>query len=397
MKFNNTIKSTRDSNVLISYFSALLLLCTIPPSFAWNNIIPGLAAVMFAVLIIGDIVAKGLNKHIWLPCCFLVLYAIYAFLSSFNFNGFLFILSIPLLFFAKDSIHLDTYKAFKNIFALLLVVSILMYILVVFLNAPISGNEIKPLNEGKTDVFIHYPFLVTVVRFGVVVPRFQCIFDEPGVVGTMCAIILAAEKYNLKDKINYVFLISGILSLSLFFFLICGVYVLLNAKMKYKIIVAILVMAFYVVFADNDILNDLVFQRFIFDDGEAFGDNRSAQGFDSFYEGFRKSPDYLWGLGAGKGELLNEGGSSYKQVIVDFGLIFFLFYMVIFLFLCKFMKMRTKDAIFMLFVISGVMYQRPFVGLLHWSFLLYVSCVYTYTMFPRVNRAKQNIILQKVS
>lgn len=364
-----------NSQLFLSYLGALCIFSTVPPCYAWNNIIPGVAAVIFSAIVLFDIIKRGRNKQIGLCLLFLSIYVVYAVLSSFNFNGFLFVLSIPLLVFAKDSFHINVLSAFKNIVAVLLAISIVVYTLVVILNIPIPGAEIKPINDNKLEIYYHYPFLITNFLYGLIVPRFYFLFDEPGVVGTMCALLLVADRFQFKEKINYIFLIGGILSVSFFFFGICGLYVFFNAKTKYKIIVGILVAFAYVLLANNELVNDLVFKRFIIEDGSFVGDNRSTQSFDIFYENFRKSPDYLWGLGAGKGELLNEGGSSYKQYIVDFGVVFFASYLLVFFLVGRLIKMKKRDAAFLLIVVLAVMYQRPFIGLLHWSFLLYSSCV----------------------
>ena len=336
-----------------------------------------MAAVLFSVLVIYDIIKNGTNNNWFFSLLFLLVSLLYAYLNAKNFNGFLFILAIPLMVFTKNRFLYDTYSAFKLLMAFIMGISIIVYILVVFLNVPIPYNVIEPLNEDKNEVFLHYPFLITNTLYGIVIPRFFCVFDEPGVVGTFCGIILAAEKFNFKNKINFVFLLGGILSVSFFFFIICGLYIIINAKIKYKVLVALVVLVFYFLFSSNEVINDLVFQRFLIEDGAIAGDNRSTQSFDNFYSSFRHSSDYLWGLGAGTGAVLNEGGSSYKQIIVDFGIIFFSFYMIVFLFLCRFNKMKKKDAIMMILVVIGVMYQRPFMGQICWVFMLYSSCVIT--------------------
>ena len=93
------------------------------------------------------------------------------------------------------------------------------------------------------------------------------------------------------------------------------------------------------------------------------GNNRNLAKFDEWYSDFRNSSDYLLGLGRNaKRELdLNQGGASYKDRIVEYGIIGFGLYVILML-LWAYRRFRNNQAFFVfLMLFITILFQRPFI------------------------------------
>ena len=146
--------------------------------------------------------------------------------------------------------------------------------------------------------------------------------------------------------------------------------------MKGKIVAIIVTIVIVVFFYENEILYNIIFHRFNISDGHLEGMNREHNTFSLQYEQFRHSSDYWFGLGVGTGEKLNEGGSSYKQFIINYGIVFFVFYLLSY-YIYALSRMRGfANILIFSIILLGTMYQRPFVGTPTMTFLMIsASCV----------------------
>lgn len=89
---------------------------------------------------------------------------------------------------------------------------------------------INALNTLKSYDYMAYAFFVMPSKTFDILPRFFGMYDEPGVVGTIAGAILMTRQFNFKKWINIPIFIAGILSFSLFFYVIFAIYVILFAK-----------------------------------------------------------------------------------------------------------------------------------------------------------------------
>jgi len=102
-------------------------------------------------------------------------------------------------------------------------------------------ESIETIKQDRNYSYIHYPLAVQLYHnYGwdsLSLYRLCGIYNEAGLVGTLCALFLVADKYRIKNRgENTVLLVGGTLSFSLAFYLILGVYfVLINiGKHKFK-------------------------------------------------------------------------------------------------------------------------------------------------------------------
>lgn len=249
------------------------------------------------------------------------------------------------------------FKSFKYIYSFSLLISIIYYLLVIGLNIDLAHTFIEPLNIGKNYNYSNYFFLVipnTIDRL-----RFHGVFDEPGVVGTLSGLILALENFNLKNKINIPILIGGILSFSFFFYLIAFIYLIIILDKTKKIILIITIVIFYQITFNNTIFNTFIWSRFEIIDNNIIGDNREELAFKDYYNSFIKTDNYQWGLGNIASSKLGYNVSSYKQIIVNWGIFGFSLILIFYSILIFGLVSNIKKSFAILILFLGLIYQRP--------------------------------------
>lgn len=172
-------------------------------------------------------------------------------------------------------------------------------------------NVPLPHYYSKTDAFysheVYYLFVVNYTSDYTLIPRFAGMFLEPGHLGTMCCFLLHIGGYRLKDFGNIILLLGIIFSLSLAAYgLLFGGFCLHLLFTKRKGILYILLFFTFVAGIwgisstynrGNNYLNDKIFLRLVFEDGEMAGSNRTTSLFDSYYERFLNSSEPLTGVG----------------------------------------------------------------------------------------------------
>lgn len=366
MNFAQVIK-----NYFSIYLAAFCIFLAFQPCFAWGWAFDasGVSCVLFVAISLRHI--KADRKLLFLSLFLSFLYLIIAFRGGYSLLGIIALLLICPIFFMDGDYMKGVVHAFWDILAVILIVSLFVYILVVFINIPLPYDIIEPLNASKQFQYCRYPFLVmpdlgdlATLRF-----RFFSIYDEPGVVGTLCGVLLLVYKFNLKEWQNIPILIAGVLSTSMFFYAVVAVYVLLTAKVRYKVLTILVIAVAVALLSTNDIISELVFDRFSMEGGTFAGNHRDH--FSAgWYQQFKKSDDYWFGLGANANFIYNYGGSSYRDIIINYGIIFFVAYMGVYV-LMGLRKIKGLTAIIAyMLVLFGVIFQRPYINNIGYVFLI---------------------------
>ncbi|HJB45651.1 MAG TPA: hypothetical protein H9713_02930 [Candidatus Mediterraneibacter surreyensis] len=242
-----------------------------------------------------------------------------------------------------QEIKINIYRLFLLFFVVSIIPGII-YSVITFLGINIPYTTITAASEIKQNSFvtyIQYPFAVQISKSYDILGnlnRFRLcgIYDEPGRVGTVCALFLVAEELKInKNWKNRLLFIGGCLSLSLAFFIIIFIYfcyyLVKERRYKYFIWMIILFSAF-IIFLNIPFRNValVAFQnRFTITATGLSGDNRTNEAFESLFATFLNKSNMfnlLFGLGDGSmyqilTEKNIEAGSSYKTIIYDFGII----------------------------------------------------------------------------
>lgn len=364
MQVNKVVN--RDGAIL-----AILLLITFQPYFTWFFPISltGLSTYISFFFFF-----KYKKKSIEIST--VILFILYIFVSirgGFSIFGTITNLCVATLLLTDNDFIIIVFDKFRKIFSVVIGISLLVFILVIFFKIALPYQILEPLNSNKNEVYYHaYPFLTMYYSYGIPLLRFCGLFDEPGVVGTISGALLVLSRFDLKDKYNIPILLSGLFSASLFFIAICFLYIIIVAKGKYKFMGVIFFLILLIIASKIELTQDLIVDRLVYEDGGFAGDSRSSHLSETWYNNFIHSSSIYFGLGNNAHMIHNEGGCSYKDLIIDYGIIFFVLYALCFA-IPAFKKQNFRDFLVFAIVFWGIIYQRPFITTLGYLFLLVLS------------------------
>lgn len=294
-----------------------------------------------------------------------------------SFLGALFILMIPLFLLLNKELIIKSYTNFIKILSVVSSLSLITYLLVVFLHITIPYKEIQAINELKEFTYLQYPFLIIEnIERGLNITRFYGVYDEPGVIGSLAAVILCKERFDFKNKKHLIpIFIAGILTFSLYFYIISLVFILFFSKTKWLIIFSFFICISTPLLYRSSDLRTLVFNRFIVEDGRWQGNSRYSSSFQQWYNEYRHTPNYLLGKGMGYNLIVNKGGASYRDIITNYGIILFSLYMIGWCSL-SYYQTNKKEWLLSCFLIFSFIYQRPFIFDLSIIYTFLFICFY---------------------
>lgn len=373
---------------VLEWVITICLLILSKPYFVWHSYVPTIATVISVLVALGfHEVPYGKKFYGFLCLClFYLLVAI----RHTSLGGAIVLCMMPLLLLISKKSFLNAFHNFVIFLAFLLVPSLIMYVLVTFLGVGIPSVEVQPINELKEYTYSQYPFLIIDnIERGLIVTRFHALFDEPGVIGSIAGLVLWVNGFNLRKWYNIVLFISGIFSFSLFFYLITIIYIIIYSKIKTKTsIILFLVISIPILLQLLPDLEILLFNRFKIEDGVWVGNSRSASGFDFWYHSFKKTDAYMFGLGAGSNLIYNPGGASYRDIIVNYGLISFLLYCLSWI-LLSLSNLPKKYFLLSTLIIMMFIFQRPFI------FDSFIQFMFLYSVYAPLEAVQLNQLLSK--
>jgi len=372
------------------WLCTVLLLCLIPIFFVWENNLHVVLTLLISIIFLKNINSLNDKKRIIFSILYLLLYLIMAVRGD-TLNSAIYTLSLASLFFVKPSFLIEVYEKFVIVFSIIISVSIFFYCLFLLgINLPYQELKLKNTLGGICRL---YPFFVLVLDLNnVIMFRFSGYFDEPGVVGTICAVILLSSKLNLKEKKNIPILLAGFLSFSLFFYLILLIYILLFTKTKYKLITIFFVGAAVLILINNEFFNAIMLGRLNFENGSLSGNNRTTIYFDNWYQNYTESINFYFGFGSNYITKNFPECASYKNIVVNQGFLFFSMFIGTFVLYGWSALKFSKEFFIYLLILFSVIYQRPFIEKPIYIFLIYVPIFILKQQ--RENYKQQNLRLE---
>lgn len=239
-------------------------------------------------------------------------------------------LSICMLIFLPIDNITKIFSIFKTIFIISIIPGMILWLLHLFgvnINifsiGIISSELINPhkIEEGTNyvifpgsillDYMLDYPLL-----------RLQGIYDEPGYLGTVCALILIAEKMNLNNFSNKIIFFAAMMTLSLASYIIILVYIFLNLK-KYLSIILIFIGIIYFGYYSlpkeiQTVIDYKIIDRFALDENYNLkGDNRISDSSNYTKWIDSETKNILFGIENYK----SDGSSSWKNILIISGII----------------------------------------------------------------------------
>ena len=311
--------------------------------------------------------------------------------SLFAYLNLLSVIFITITFFVSTtSFKINLYHTFDFFIKVICCISLLGWLLyLVGINLPHYRSE-------TSDFYIHdvyYFFVMGADNMFEVLPRFCGMFLEPGHVGSTSCLLLYINKFNFKNKSNYIYLLSIIFSLSLaaycLFFIGLCLYFYLRGKdlFKYLLILAVFAGVFTYIGLNynrgNNVINEKILSRLIITDGELSGDNRTSMVFDKYYDNWLKHGDIFNGYGRkayGDGNATSNilhGCASFKRFLFINGIIGTV--LICLLYLCLYLRYRSKQGFgfFLVVIICNMIRDYPY--RLMWMFLFVLGITVLYT------------------
>lgn len=296
-----------------------------------------------------------------------------------GFNGIMFLMLMVFLFIDKYSMQ-EIYIKYRKVMIVVSVLGIIAYINVIYQVFPM---EVYPYYEGMEGTIYLAMGPIYVYANAETGIRLCGIFNEPGYLGTVLALILCVEKYNLRNKGNVVMLIASICTMSFAFYLISFLYLFFKNIGNIKkimigvasVVTVLVLLNLFPLFVNIEEISpgveNLISRFSVTENGKFSGDNRTDLYVDEAFEKIFYSEKIIYGNGGGYARsIASKGTSSIVLMIVDYGFLgIVITYGTLLLSSLVFNKVTVSSLAYILvFFIST--YQRPDIfGLIYFVLL----------------------------
>lgn len=213
------------------------------------------------------------------------------------------------------------YDIFVNVFTVILALGILEWILM-FVNINFFWAVVVRAGEQS---FNHGIFILVPTYSFEGYARFMSLCEEPGNLGTICFFLLASLDYYKNKKQFFVFLAAGLISFSLGFYVLIGLWTLLQGRklgmsnIALGVVAVVLMMTLFGAFFQNRIVERVMGQTF-----ESI-DDRTDETVENKIAEISKDGTIFYGLGNRKfyDWQAKMGGSSagMKNFILQYGIV----------------------------------------------------------------------------
>lgn len=280
-------------------------------------------------------------------------------------TAWIFPLSLSIFVLLKDYLKVAIFNLFISVLTIVLLFGLSFWMCGFFLNLDFYLGDCYVGDR----LFLLYPFYCveyTPIPFQIfIINRFSSVFDEPGMLGTISALILCAKNFDLKNDYRlFVVLAGGIFSMSLAFFVLCLFYWIISCRIFSKYIIYLFI--FFFLFLLFDSIFDGVFverlsYRLVDSDMESI-DNRTAGNFEVMFKQFLNSSALFCGMGH-NAHLLAGGGSDglkvffYNYGILGLGLLLLSFSVLIYSYKLKWHFMPLIVVYFLSFYQRAAIYR----------------------------------------
>ena len=378
---NNFFAYSKTNSSKVVCFTAFLLFFSLNVFYRWENSYLTILAYSYDFIFLFYFLNKKIvedKNSVFFAISFSLLFLWQQITSNANITSIILNTLFPFLLFIPIKIRYKSLDFFITIiFPVLLTISYVSYILWAFdiINLPsfaISSRGNKEYNF-ISHIFFIVPDIITELE------RFHAFFDEPGVIGTLSAVILFFYRDRLNKFAMISYSLSGMLSFSLFFYIM--VVILLVSRFNKITDALVTIILFFLLgfliywLYDIDYLESRIFNRLLIENGSLSGNNRNTIYFlNYFYNTFVYSQDILFGSSdAFTSSDKASGNWSVQVFIYRYGALYVIYSIV--LYSLYFWKYKTSCRNFFISILVwGLMtYQRPsFTDLFY--FILFTTC-----------------------
>ncbi len=308
-----------------------------------------------------------ISKLMVIPVIYIVFYAFDVYENSLGhlFDAGYMLLRLLPLFMLMPSLRIDLFKWYRKILIVFSVIGIFCY-LWYLLKIPGLYNVVDYYTgPGSGAYYIDFKLCYLFSEGSTL--RLCGFFNEPGYFGTIIALVLCAEQFDLRKYGNLILLISGIMSLSVAFFFICVIYFILIMYKRPKIFILLLFLAmiYFIVLPIVATMGSgqiaTLAQRMIITEQGISATQRSNNVIDLAVIDMLSNGHALFGYGYGYMSTLNFSGniSTFKTYLINFGFLgFAAIYGTPFLILLR-KSRKNAFAIILIICVFVSVYQRP--------------------------------------
>lgn len=265
------------------------------------------------------------NRHLNYSDVLLIAVPIISFLlyitNVYNYDNYspnaLYFYNLVVFAFTADYEKLKAFKIIRYLFVVSCFGGIIAYISYVF-NLGIPYSTV-PYYTEETAIYADFKFAYVMDKFGIV--RLCGLMNEPGLLGTLVALLLISDNYNLKKMSNIILFISALLTMSAAFFFLSIVFFVIRFRNSIKgllllgLTIGMLMLFIFYFGVNNDTIYALTVEKF----GNGVFELRSNSDIDSYYDKLTEEGKLLWGYGNGFTRKHIAEGASWKNVVLDFG------------------------------------------------------------------------------
>lgn len=285
--------------------------------------------------------------------------------SKFNYD-FLLLGFLLLFFLCDDETKERLYDAIFKYMVFVSIVGIVCYLSYVFnLGIPYKINNYY----FGDDIYVNYTLCYLITGSSKVV-RLCGLFVEPGLFGTLLGLLICSSKLSFRKYTTYVLLFAGFLTFSLgFFYTIVLYFLLTNFRNIKQLSVVLLFLLIIVAVVSSLSFFNVSYNSFVDRLFTSESLNRTSLKMDVWFNNWLKSDKILFGYGIGYYDFSYT--LSYKQELLTFGIIGFIFEYCFLLY--DSIKKCKNDYFALIFVLLFFIniYQRPEVYTLIYLVILY--------------------------
>lgn len=325
---------------------------------------------------------KGILRHKFSLFRILIIFSsVFVFLvlsglHEFRLSSFFIILAYLIALLLEDDVKIRVLKNITKIVAIVIAISLPAWLYHVFVNQLTLYNVLDLTGmKGSTTLMNNYLFFVTLEGKGYF--RFYSMFDEPGVLGTLGAFLLFANKYNFRRWENVVILLGCIFTYSMAFYVLTLLgYFYFSFKNVKRFLISFFFLTglgallFYYLQDDPAFQAAVVYRFQNLDDNSV--DSRTGANVNAYYDSYITSWEAIPGKGTAflKQENLRDG-ASYKLFVIEYGILGMLTLLGIYL---SMIRKWNRDILMLFFIFMLSFTQRP-LAFTVWQILLFACCV----------------------
>ncbi|MEO0038714.1 MAG: hypothetical protein RIQ59_1925 [Bacteroidota bacterium] len=362
-----------------------------PPWPIWEFYFPILVIcvlITFGLLFKRIISKKNVDaKFLVLTSCLILFFVFFQYFQKISVSSSITIIVFFLLNYISDDEKRIILNKLTSVLTIIIAVSLPLWLVNQFYYKFPFGYEMNygdwKGDDGVTILENYYFFIQEKHDF---LNRFYSVFDEPGVLSTLASFVLFANKYNFKDKRNFIILLGAFFTYSLTFILLTFIGLILYNFRKpvffiklfsFLLVISVLLLP---VLKENPTFNTSIISRVLVLNSSI--EERTSDNLKYYFSDYLTSTDVILGKGmAFLGSRPDLKGQGYQKFFIENGLIgSILVFLIYFSF--------NKKGEFLIFAYMALflfsLIQRPFL-FTPWQIIVYSIGAANLTKFKSRN------------